>query len=145
MRVSPNSHIHRRLIQEVGDAVIASINSNFWANQNPIEAMELCRCCCCSTILNASSNNLHRSFKPHQVSDTLGCRRNGRLSSSLLGKVSIITQLHQMWTRIYQLFYYQFVVSNLLSPMNIHAWFLLLTLDHISSGSTENNYEGTRS
>ena len=61
-------------------------DSNFWANQNPIEAMELCRCCRCSTILNAGSNNLHRSFKPHQVSDTLGRRRNGRLLSSLLGR-----------------------------------------------------------
>lgn len=46
--------------------------------------MELCRCCC-STILNASSNNLHPSFKPRQVSDTLGRRRNGR-PSSLLGR-----------------------------------------------------------
>ena len=49
--------------------------------------MELCRCCCSSsTILNASSNNLHPSLKPHQVSDTLGRRRNGRKSSSLLGR-----------------------------------------------------------
>jgi hypothetical protein len=47
--------------------------------------MELCRCCCFSTILNASSTNSHPSFKPHQVSDTLGRRRNGRLSS-LLGR-----------------------------------------------------------